>query len=149
MVIKNVKPKGWIWNPTKLVLDETTIYDTGKNGVNFKSPDGLFEIRDGVAYAYPGIEWDGTTAVPDGGQDPNKPGFPISWKASLFHDLGCKYVRESEVFRQYYTRADWNRYFYNLLVSVKFKLAWLYYLGVSFFGTFIVWKTWIKSTWRR
>lgn len=144
---KFVYPKGWIWNPTHLILDETTLFDTGKTGVNFVSPDGLFEIKDGIAYAHPGIEWDGTTSVPDGRGDPQKPYYPISWKASLFHDLGCKYVRESEEFRKLYSRYDWDRYFYKLLISVKFKHAWLYYLGARFFGTFIIWKTWIKSTW--
>jgi hypothetical protein len=136
MVIKNVKPKGWIWNPTKLVLDETTIYDTGKNGVNFKSPDGLFEIRDGVAYAYPGIEWDGTTIISDGGPDPDKPYYPITWKASLFHDLGCKYLNMLPEFKILYSRFDVDRWFYNILKTTKFKFTWMYYFGITLFSIF-------------
>lgn len=136
MNTKFTYPKGWVWNPTHLVLNETTIYDTGKSGVNFKSPDGLFEIKDGVAYAYPGIEWDGTTIIDDGCEDPNKPGYPITWKASLFHDLGCKYLNESSEFRKLYNRFDIDRWFYRLLKISHFRLAWFYYAGVTAFTLF-------------
>ncbi len=132
--MKNITERGWPWDPTHLVLDQRFEYDTGKRGVDWMSPDGLFEIRDGVAICFPGISWDGTTCVPDGGPDPVYPHYPLTWRASLIHDQICKYTRESEEFRKYYSRADGDRYLYKLLKSCHFKWAEVYYVGVRFWS---------------
>lgn len=129
-----IKNKGWIWDPTHLILDEQFEYDTKKRGINWISSDGLFEIKDGMAICRPGIEWDGTTSVSDGGPDSSKPNFPITWKASLIHDQFCKYTRESEEFRKHYSRTDGDRYFYELLKESNFKWAIVYYAGVRFWS---------------
>ncbi len=131
--METIKQKGWPWNSTRLVLDQQTSFDTGKRGVYFKSTDGLFEVVDGVAFFHTGITWDGTTMVPDGVEDPTKPGFPITWKASLVHDIFCKYNRESLEFRKMFSRFNADYYFYKLLKQRKYKLALIYYIGVSIF----------------
>jgi hypothetical protein len=144
-----IEPKGWLWDPTHLTLDIQTSFDTGKRGVNYKSESGLFEIVDGVAVFHPGIKWDGTTAVPDGGEDYHKPGFPVSWKASLVHDQFCGELGKSREFRKLYSRRDADHYFYQLLREVKFPFAVVYYIGVRFFGGFIISKIWFKENWAK
>lgn len=126
--------RGWPWDPTHLVLDQEVSFDTGKRGINWIAPDGLFEVKDGIALCHPGIEWDGTTSVPDGGPDPDNPQYPLTWKASLIHDQFCKYTRTSKEFNKYYSRADGDWYLYKLLKKCHFKWAEVYYLGVRFWS---------------
>ena len=127
---------GWPWDPTHLVLDQQFEYDTGKRGIHWISPDGLFGIYDGVAICLPGIEWDGTTAICDGEPDPLKPNFPITWKASLIHDMGCRSLNESAEFRKHFSRFEVDLWFYKELKRIRFKSAVIYYAGVTAFTLF-------------
>jgi len=92
--IFKLEDRGIPLKQTELTLDVDLVWDSGIRGMNFTAPDGSgFKIVDGVWYIPKGTKWDGTTGVPDGPEDPNKPGFPITWKASLIHDMGTKYWR--------------------------------------------------------
>jgi len=115
-----------------LILDIDLVWDSGIRSKNFVATDGSgFKVVDGVWYIAKGTRWDGTTNVPDGPEDPNKPGFPITWKASLIHDMGCKYW----LFKCFpYSRMKINKFFFKLMKEVKFEYRKLYYLGVSIWG---------------
>ena len=121
--------------PCKLVLDEELIWDSGVKGVYFLAPDALgFKIINGIWYIPQGWIWDGTTGVPDGPEDPNKPGYPITWKASLIHDIGCKYW----YYKCFpYKRGQIDKFFFYLLGEVNFEFKRLYYVGVHAYGLWV------------
>jgi len=126
--------KNWVWDPLKLTLTSDVIYVTEKKNVSWFSGDLL--IADGVWTVIKNFTWNGTTAVPDG---PNLSDashvpvqsstgkVPITWKASLIHDIGIKYVMYPNF---PYTRAEVDWMFKLLLDECNFKYAWLYYIGV-------------------
>ena len=122
-------------NTKEFVLDIDLSWDSKVKDKNFIAPDNSgFKITDGVWFIPKGTEWDGTTYVPDGPEDPNKPGFPITWKASLIHDMGCRYW----YYKCFpYNRRKINKFFFQLMKEVKFEYRRLYYWGVSIYGAFL------------
>ena len=113
---------------TNLVLDIDLEWNSGTKGVYFIHPAGYgFKIIDGIWYIPKGYYWNGCNYVWDGREDPNKKGFPITWKASLIHDIGCKYWRYN-CFP--YARPAIDKFFFNLLKEVNFKWDKTYYIGV-------------------
>lgn len=128
-------------------LDEDLVWDSGIGDKNFISSDyPNFKIVNGVWYIPKGTQWDGTSNVPNGPEDPNKPGFPITWKASLIHDLGC----ESWYYKCFpYQRRRIDRFFFQLLKEDKFEYRKLYYLGVMCYGflmEFLYWSILSKKS---
>jgi hypothetical protein len=113
---------------TDLILNVDCVWNSYDRLKNFKAPDDSgFKIVDGVWFIPKGTKWDGTTGVPDGIDDPNKPGFPITWQASLIHDIGCRYW----YYKSFpYKRSQLDKYFFKLLEDVNFNLSWLYFIGV-------------------
>lgn len=135
--------KNWWWDPIKLILDEDLVWDSGKRGRNWKCADGFCEIIDGYCYIKKGKIWDGTTFVPDGPEDPNKPGYPVTWKASLIHDIGCA---ETYNINFPYSRDEIDVYFRKELVKCGFEHPSLYYRGVwAFTHTVFKARMWWKK----
>jgi len=119
-------------NKIFLVLDENLAIPVGKKIVSWSdSTQDWFFIEDGVWFISLDTIWDGATGVPDGKEDPNKPGYPVLWKASLIHDLGYMFM-EHEDFP--YSRKEIDAIFLELMKDADFRCAFLYYLGVRSFG---------------
>ena len=135
------KIKNWAWDEAQYELTDDYEYETDKHEASYTSPGGWLEISAGEWMIKKGFKWNGTTAVPDGPNhpDPNsipvmslsKHPIPLTWEASLVHDVGCKYIYE-EGFP--YTRKEVDQIFYALLKKINFKYAKLYYIGVRLFG---------------
>lgn len=131
--MSEVYVKNWFWNPIVLILDDDFVWDSGDGSINnWKSEDGWARIENGVWYVKRGFKWDGCSGVPDFSDDPDKPGFPKTWKASLIHDVGCQYSNTDKSFP--YKRHQVDKFFYRLLKEINCKTATLYYYGVSVFG---------------
>lgn len=132
--------RGWFWKPIELELTEDVTWDSGKRGVNWKSSDSKLVIVDGFWKMVKGYVWDGATGVPDG---PNLPPeekvpvksstgkVPITWIASLIHDIGYEYMDESGF---PYTREEIDKFLYVLLKKCDFKYPRLYWRGVRIIG---------------
>lgn len=139
--------KNWFWDPIVLILDEDIAWDSGKRGVNFTSTDGFLKIIDGIWWIKKGYKWNGCTGVDDGPPDPNKKNYPITWKASLIHDLGCGYSDDPSF---PYKRREIDNYFRILLEEINFKFSDLYWHGVVFFSKYIhPIQTLFKKIWTR
>ena len=92
--------------------------------------DGCVKIKAGYA-------WDGCTpkvgvmglftiGTPDGRLQYNR---PMTWKASLVHDVLCQYRRELPL-----TKAAVTQIFKDMLIEVGFPLAKIYAAAVFYFG---------------
>lgn len=136
--------KNWFWDPITLALIETIVWDSGKRDVNWESKDRLLVITNGFWHIKVGYEWDGTSGVPDGPfiTDHLPPVYtidnkvPITWKASLIHDIGYEYMDEEDF---PYTRKEIDNYFRILLEECGFKYSKLYWWGVRTLGAIYHW----------
>lgn len=126
-----------------LVLDEDIAVPLGEDQSWDSADQDHFFIDNGVWCVSQGTIWDGATAVPDGSEHPDKPGYPALWLASLIHDLGYMYM-DREDFP--YTRREIDDLFIQLMKQVDFPFALIYYIGVRWFGG--IWNT-IFKTYRR
>ena len=127
-----------------LVLDEDIAIPISLNDRNWDGSDqDWFFIDSGVWYIKRGTIWDGATAVPDGGDSPTKPGYPLLWLASLIHDLGYMFMCEHDF---PYTRKEIDKIFDQLMQKANFRFHDIYYLGVRWFGG--IWER-IFATYRR
>ena len=105
--------------------------------VNWDSADkDWFFIDDGVWYIAKGVAWDGASGVPDGDEDPNKPGYPALWLASLIHDLGYMFMDEDDF---PYSRFEIDQAFEYFMLEAGFKYTRVYFLAVRLFGG--IWHT--------
>ena len=136
--MESVKPTGFPWNPEHLVLDFEYVYDTKKRGANYTSSDGTIVIDDGIIHLKPGFTWDGCSSVPSGPPDAEFPQYPQTFRASAIHDALYRNIKLKE-FNKLYSKAEADRYLYNLLKECGFKYALLYYIGVRLFGLFAIW----------
>jgi hypothetical protein len=125
-----------------LTLDRDVQIRIG-DGKNWGSEDSSFFIRDGVWNLKKGINWDGTTVVPDGRPDAEIPTYPITWRASLCHDMGYYTLNRDKSFP--YTRKEVDKVFLQLMLESGFKYAYLYYWGVRKFGGFFLRGGWILA----
>jgi hypothetical protein len=115
------------------ILDQNVVWDSGIRGIDWESDEfPWLIIDDGHWFISCGVCWDGATGVPDGPEDPNKKGFPISWLATLIHDIGYLMLQADEDFP--YSRKQIDLFFKQLLKEARFKLYNLYYFGVRVFG---------------
>jgi len=140
--------KGWFWDEIKLELTQDVIWDSGKRGVNWKSLDGVLTIVDGVWTIKGGYKWDGMTGAADGPFiDPpqadipvlsSKILVPITWLASLIHDVGYEYL-DSKGFP--YTRLEIDNFLRKLLREIHFYPQ-LYWRGVRILGG--IWH-WVRG----
>lgn len=129
-----VEAKGLPWAPTAWKLDNAYSVFAGEPGINWDSPDGWLNIRDGVWTIKAGYSWDGNSCVPDflNSKDPVT-GLPRSYYPSLCHDIGYRYLRSSpESFP--YSKRQIDFFYFRLGRQYKFLLAWLYVIGVLLFG---------------
>ncbi len=133
------KRRGPPWNPKVFILDVDITWDSETRNKYFISKDKNLVIIDGIWYIKKGVQWDGVTHFIDGPEDLDKPGFPITWFATLIHDLGCKYWNEDLDFP--YSRFQIDNFFFKLLKKIKFIYSKLYYLCVFSFSIY-------KTTWR-
>lgn len=128
-----------------LILDESIAVPVGPPGVYWDDATvDWFFISDGIWFVEQGTIWDGASAVPDGGESSEKPGYPVTWKASLLHDLGYMFMTTPDF---PYTRKEVDDIFYRLLKEADFHFDWLYYAGVRVFGG--VWNSlfnWYRDT---
>lgn len=140
-----MKIKNWFWDPVTLTLTQSFTWDSGKKGVNWESEDRMLIIINGVWHIKYGFEWDGTTGVSDGPylKEPHhapilssKHDIPITWMASLIHDLGYVYMDEKDF---PYSRKEIDIYFHQLLVKCGFKYHKLYLWGVRKLGAIYHW----------
>lgn len=135
-----MKILGWPWDQKEFQLKEDYVWDSRKKGVNLHITDDKWNLEltivDGVWHIKKGFFWDGTTWVPDGPEDINKPGYPITWKASLIHDVGYISLRQKTFYKQY-SRKEIDIYFQELLEEVGYNIK-LYYNGVRLFGGIII-----------
>ena len=131
-----VSAKGLPWNPTAWTLDNEYIAFFGTKGVNWESPDGWLSIRDGVWTVRAGYRWDGNSCVPDflNRLDPITRK-PKTYYSSLCHDIGYRYLRLCPDWFPY-TKIQVDYFFFRLMRQSRFRLAWLYYVGVRIFGRF-------------
>ena len=121
--------------PTKdyLILDEDVVWDSGKRGNCWECGDfPWITIYDGYWFIARGTAWDGATMVPDGAEDPNKAGYPITWLASLIHDLGVYFLHTVDDFP--YSKRQIDRFFFIIMAKAGFKWAWVFFVGVRVFG---------------
>lgn len=127
-----------------LILDEDIVIQLSDNSISWDASDqDWFYIQDGMWILEKGIIWDGATGVPDGDEDPKKPGFPVTWLASLCHDVGLAYLDDDFP----HTKKEIDKIFYKLLRQANFKYAWVYYAGVRTFGS--IWSSmfdWLQDT---
>jgi hypothetical protein len=120
-----------------LVLDQDIAVYIGPSGTNWDAGDqDWFYINDGYWIVQAGTIWDGATAVWDGGEHPNKPGFPLLWCSSLIHDLGYVFMLEDGF---PYTKKEIDKIFMRLMEAEGFKFSLIYYYGVRIFGG--IWNT--------
>jgi hypothetical protein len=131
-----VIPQNWPWDPVRLVLDEPySFLDPDKTSTYFRTSQ--YEIVAGVWTIFAGYVWDGATWVPDGDPDPARPNFPVTWKATLIHDIGYSGLRKfGKAFP--YTRKQLDVLFREKLKEVNFKYANAYYWGVRRFGKYFI-----------
>jgi len=119
-------------NKTFPVLDENIAIYIGDAIKNWDGGDqDWFYIHNGWWFIKKGTIWDGATIVSDGPEDPKKPGYPITWLATLIHDLGYMFMLEDDF---PYTRKQLDKIFYDFMEKVNFKYSKLYYKGVRIFG---------------
>ena len=120
------------------------VHDTGFKGKSFNKDfllieaDGTITIR--CSFKDTGYAWDGcspkwnwidiTWGTPDGRLDWNTVK-PITYYASMVHDVLYQYKREHDI-----TRKQTDQLFRELLKKEKFKLATIYYWAVRVFGGF-------------
>ena len=115
-----------------LILDENIALPMSDSDVCwYSSTQDWFFIENGIWVMSQGIIWDGATGVPDGDEDPNKPGYPKLWLASLVHDLGLAFLEEELP----HTKKEIDKMFLVLMKRAGFKWRWVYYIGVRTFGT--------------
>lgn len=136
---------GWPWDKEKLQITQCIVWCShtpvkntweSRNKLIFINTDGCIIIR-------PGFIWNGCSNVPSGkcvGKDILKT-LPvisltencvgITWKASLIHDIICKYCTEPNF---PFTRKQGDQFFFTLLQECGFKRPRLYYYGVSAFS---------------
>lgn len=113
------------------VLDENlALLLTPKETTWHSNEQDWFFIEDGIWFIEEGVVWDGATGAPDGRSDPEKPHYPITWLASLIHDLGVMFIEEDFPL----TRKQVDKIFYRELKKVEFKYSKLYYAGVRILG---------------
>lgn len=142
--------RNWAWDEAEYELTQDIIWDSEKPEVNYISEDKMLEISCGEWCIKKGFRWNGTTAVPDG-MEVEKPEevpvksisghpIPITWKASLIHDIGCR-----EVYNKGfpYKRKEVDKIFFKLLKEIKFSYAKLYYVGVRMFSIFAAKIFWL------
>lgn len=131
-----VVAQGLPWDPARLVLDESYSFtDESRRDIYFRT--SKYEIVNGMWTVFPGYVWDGATWVPDGRADIVKPNLPVTWKATLIHDIG--YEGLSKFGKTYpYTRKQIDMLFRDKLKEVNFKYTNLYYWGVRKFGKYFV-----------
>ena len=132
---------------TVLILDEDLAIPINDESVNWDSGyQSWFFISEGVWYIQAGTMWDGATAVPDGKEDPDKPGYPILWLASLIHDLGYMGLDDDSF---PLSRNEIDRLFRRFMKQSNFKYRKIYYFGVRYFG--YIWNTvsmWYRKTFK-
>lgn len=136
--MNKINHKNFPWrSPTKLVLDEAVEFDSKVDSAFFIGDD--LTIFNGIWHVHKGTEWDCVTYFWDGPEDKIKPGYPVTWFATLIHDLGCKYCNsDPKTFP--YSRFQIDRFFFKLLLKVslryKYPLSILYFIAVTTYSVF-------------
>ena len=124
-----MKRLGFAWDKKKFILSEDFIFDTEIKTITYYSKDGMIEIVNGILKIKKEFAWDGMTGFYDGEPDLQNPQYPITWKATLIHDVICKYWNEdNENFP--ISRFQGDRFFLQFLMSIGFKFSYFYFIFV-------------------
>ena len=141
--------RGWPWDKEKLALTDTVTWSSGKPvNKEWVSPDGKVTIKEnGDFVILKTLKWDNATGVPSGrcltkeewNEVPVKSltddCVTILWKATLIHDICCKYACSGLHFP--YSRGDGDHFFLKLCKEAGFNKTKLYYRAVRLFGKII------------
>lgn len=109
----------------------------------------------GILTIFKGYGWDGCSpkirigsvvlGVWDGPPDPSNKGLPLTWEASLVHDLLCQFEKHPQMFM---TRKMIDDEFKKILIQKKFAKAERYYLAVRWLGrpysTLLRYSKWLR-----